>query len=39
LLDLYTEAMSALGLKNKLRQQSADEALIAGQLFIFSHYQ
>jgi 2-dehydro-3-deoxygalactonokinase len=39
LLDLYTEALSALGLKNKLRQQSADEALIAGQLFIFSHYQ
>lgn len=36
---LYTEALLVLGLKEKLQQQNADQALINGQAFIFDHYQ
>ena len=38
LLPLYLDALSALGLKEKLRQQNADEALVNGQVFVFNHY-
>jgi 2-dehydro-3-deoxygalactonokinase len=38
LLTLYTEALSALGLKDTLQQKNADESLINGQAFIFNHY-
>jgi 2-dehydro-3-deoxygalactonokinase len=39
LLALYIEALSVLGAGNKLLQKNADEALINGQLFIFTQYQ
>ncbi len=39
LLQLYADALSALGLKENLMQQNADQALIKGQAVIFNHYQ
>ena len=36
---LYSEALCAIGLKEKLLQQNSDEALTRGQAFIFSQYQ
>ncbi|CAN5672424.1 2-dehydro-3-deoxygalactonokinase [soil metagenome] len=36
---LYTEALLALGFKEKLIQQNAEEALIKGQVSIFDQYQ
>ncbi|HRH47329.1 MAG TPA: 2-dehydro-3-deoxygalactonokinase [Panacibacter sp.] len=39
LLTLYTEALSVLGLKDKSKQQEADEALIKGQALILNLYQ
>lgn len=39
LLSLYSEALSALGLKDKLVLQNADAALIKGQAVILNRYQ
>jgi len=39
LLTLYTEALSVLGLKDIIKQQDADEALIKGQALILNDYQ
>jgi 2-dehydro-3-deoxygalactonokinase len=36
---LYSTALSAIGLQDKLHLQNADEALIKGQIFILDHYQ
>lgn len=37
LLALYTAALPVLGVKNTMKQKNADQALINGQFFIFSH--
>jgi 2-dehydro-3-deoxygalactonokinase len=36
---LYSEALSAIGFRNILQLQNADEALIRGQVFILNQYQ
>ncbi len=38
LLLLYADALSALGLKQNLKKQNGDDALINGQTFIFNRY-